>query len=281
MAALLLRSLWGNKADLSLSCGTPLEQETAEGSAAGSATADLLADERAAILDAVARGAALSAKGVDDSGDSAKGVGKRRGAVVALVLDNCGPEVVSDLFLADGLLRSLTHRVSRVVLLVKAHPVFVSDVTLGAVDDVSATLAWVHEHGGAAIAARLRAHLDAGSLRVEAHEFYTSPQPHWDMPDDLRELLGGCDVALYKGDANYRRLLGDRHWPFDTPFGAVASYFPVRTTVAALRTLKSEVLVGVAAEVQAAAEEALPKAWLTSGRFGVIQVAGAKRDGAS
>ena len=45
-----------------------------------------------------------------------------------------------------------------------------------------------------------------------------------------------------KGDANYRRLLDDRHWPHDTDFAELMSYWP--TSVAALRTCKSGVLVG-------------------------------------
>jgi Damage-control phosphatase ARMT1-like domain len=69
------------------------------------------------------------------------------------------------------------------------------------------------------------------------------------MPQRLRDEFSGKSVAnpdsgssamvFVKGDANYRRLLGDRTWPLDTPFGDVVSYFPV--PVCALRTLKAEV----------------------------------------
>jgi hypothetical protein len=47
-----------------------------------------------------------------------------------------------------------------------------------------------------------------------------------------------------KGDANYRRLIGDALWPHDTPFAHVLSYFAA--PLLALRTLKSEVCVGLA-----------------------------------
>lgn len=45
-------------------------------------------------------------------------------------------------------------------------------------------------------------------------------------------------MVFLKGDANYRRLIGDRRWPTNTPFSDVAGYFP--TKLCALRTLKAE-----------------------------------------
>lgn len=45
-------------------------------------------------------------------------------------------------------------------------------------------------------------------------------------------------MVFLKGDANYRRLIGDRLWSTDTPFLDVAGYFPAR--LCALRTLKAE-----------------------------------------
>ena len=51
-----------------------------------------------------------------------------------------------------------------------------------------------------------------------------------------------------KGDLNYRRLVGDRLWPPTTPFADVTAYFP--GPVAALRTLKSDVIVGLDARTR-------------------------------
>jgi hypothetical protein len=49
------------------------------------------------------------------------------------------------------------------------------------------------------------------------------------------------------------------------------SYWP--TTIAALRTCKSGVLVGTAPDVEAAAAAAHPGKWLTGGLYGVVQLA--------
>lgn len=53
-----------------------------------------------------------------------------------------------------------------------------------------------------------------------------------------QELGDESSMVFVKGDANYRRLIGDRLWPTDTPFPDVAGYFPAR--LCALRTLKAE-----------------------------------------
>ena len=75
-------------------------------------------------------------------------------------------------------------------------------------------------------------------------------------------------ITIMKGDANYRRLLGDLHWPFDHPFVDVAAPFP--GDVCALRTLKSGVCCGVSVAEQERAR-ATDASWCTSGKFGVIQ----------
>ena len=67
------------------------------------------------------------------------------------------------------------------------------------------------------------------------------------------------------GDANYRRLLGDRHVPFDTPFAHLTDYFPA--PLLALRTCKAGLICGVQSDACASAESD----WLVSGRYAVIQ----------
>lgn len=54
----------------------------------------------------------------------------------------------------------------------------------------------------------------------------------------MQELASESELVFVKGDANYRRLIGDRRWATDIPFADVAGYFPTR--LCALRTLKAE-----------------------------------------
>lgn len=83
-------------------------------------------------------------------------------------------------------------------------------------------------------------------------------------------FLGNCDEGpecVLLGHLNYRRLLGEREWEFDTSFADVLSYFPA--PVCALRTLKAEIGCGMPAEVVERAKK--DSDWLVAGKYGVIQ----------
>jgi hypothetical protein len=98
--------------------------------------------------------------------------------------------------------------------------------------------------------------------------FWTSALEMWLMPGSLRAELSKSEMMISKGDANYRRLLGDRHWPFATNFADVVGYAPA--PLAALRTQKSEVAVGLEPG-QAETVAGQDPDWLVNGRWGVIQ----------
>jgi hypothetical protein len=90
------------------------------------------------------------------------------------------------------------------------------------------------------------------------------------MPEDLRTDFAAADLTIFKGDLNYRRLVGDRLYPPTTSFAEVTAYFP--GPVAALRTLKSDVIVGLDAATEAALVAAEEQHWRTSGAHALIQV---------
>jgi hypothetical protein len=87
------------------------------------------------------------------------------------------------------------------------------------------------------------------------------------MPAALQADISTAALAIVKGDVNYRRLLDDRHWPPTTRMEDVAGYFP--TSFVALRTLKGEIMVGLAAgqAEQLAVED---PTWLINGKRGVV-----------
>jgi hypothetical protein len=190
-------------------------------------------------------------------------LGLSRSARVDVVLDNAGLELLGDLALADVLL-SLDIIVA---LHVKPHPTYVSDVTEA---DLERTIAWLRARadGGAALGARLAAALAGGRLLVRADWYWTSPLAGWELPAALRAELAQSALIISKGDANYRRWLGDRHWLYDAPIERILSYAPA--PLALLRTCKSEVAAGIAPARSASAAAEDPH-WLTSGRWGVIQ----------
>lgn len=176
------------------------------------------------------------------------------------------------MLLVDGLLRVV--QPSRVVLHAKDRPVFVSDVME---KDLPPTLAWLgatEPQRGGAMATRLQTALDDGRLALECPTFYTSGRAFWEMPPSLAAAYAAAAVVITKGDANYRRLLGDLHWAHDYSFSELTgAYWPKGTGLAALRTCKSGVLVGTPREAEAAAVAAAPDDWLVAGKFGLVQLA--------
>jgi hypothetical protein len=147
------------------------------------------------------------------------------GSRVDIIVDNAGFELVTDLLLADFLCSSGV--ASRVVFQLKAHPTFVSDARISDFCEHVATLAALDPtgpHAGcAALGGRWAAHLATGRWALQEHAFWVQPSPTWELPPDLRDELKGASMAFSKGDANYRRLLGDRNWNLDAPFADVVS----------------------------------------------------------
>ncbi|MEV8017595.1 damage-control phosphatase ARMT1 family protein [Streptomyces sp. NPDC086554] len=237
--ALLLGALWGNRADLGFRIGS-------EGDAADAVDSGLVADESALLWSLLPEGG--------------------RGAL-CLVADNAGRELLPDLILIDHLMSR--QRIERAVLHVKPYPYYVSDATTA---DVIDGLRHLTTAPGAAseVGRRLWAAMGSGRLTVRAHTFSCAPLPYADMPDDLRQEFADATLTLVKGDLNYRRLVGDRLWPASTPFAEPTVYFP--GPVAALRTLKSDVIVGLDARTEAALTAEHGQAWRTSGTHGLIQV---------
>jgi hypothetical protein len=239
--ALLHGSLWGNRADLGFRLSSTHD-------ASASDTPPLVADDSETLWSLL-----------PPSGS----------ATLCLIADNAGRELIPDLLLIARLLTR--GRVARAVLHIKPYPYYVSDAThadvLDALRRLTATRGAAAAYGNALWAA-----MTDGRLTVRAHPFSGGPLPYADMPGDLREELAAATLTVVKGDLNYRRLVGDRLWPPTTPFSDVTAHFP--GPVAALRTLKSDVITGLDTRTEAALVEAEAQRWRTGGTHALIQVGG-------
>jgi hypothetical protein len=115
---------------------------------------------------------------------------------------------------------------------------------------------------------RLRAWLEDGRLRLAPDGYWNSTRFLWDLPPRLARVFAGSSLAIIKGDANYRRMVGDAIWPPETPMRRVVDYFPC--PLLALRTLKSDPVVGLPAGV-AERLDSVDDQWRVNGRRGVLQ----------
>ncbi|GIK28818.1 MAG: hypothetical protein DCC53_05370 [Chloroflexi bacterium] len=234
---LLGMALWGNRVDLSYA------ESRAHGGSINSD--DLLIDDRSAAI------AALTGTA----------------HTVHVVADNAGSELSADLVLIDRLLRDKW--AEQVVLHVKAHPTFVSDaITDDVIQFLRRAVEGVYGILATELGARLIGAVGAGTLRLSSRFYWNSAAMWWDMPDELHTFMAGSPLTIVKGDANYRRVVGDARWPYVTPFHEVVAGAGI--PVLCLRTLKSDPIVGLQPG-QAERLEAIEPRWRWSGKRGVIQ----------
>ena len=188
---------------------------------------------------------------------------------VGIVVDNAGYEVFSDMLLGHSLLALGV--ATKVTFHTKAHPTFVSDATnedcVGTIDFLCGS----ESDATVALATQLQGHVDSGAFAFVDDLFWCQPTAFWDMPPAIVDKVGQSKIVFVKGDANYRRLLGERLWPLDTLAADVLSYWPV--PVCALRTFKAEIGCGISPAKQQQARDADPK-WMVSGKWGVVQLGG-------
>jgi hypothetical protein len=237
---LLLASLWGNRVDLSMQ------------RLAGSYRRSFLRYEARELL-------------TDQSAAVAQKL--RAARRVDFILDNSGPELVCDLLLASWLLRQDPQR--QVVLHAKHCPFYVSDATASDVRTAVEALAASPQAPVRQTAGNLDRELAQGRLALREHWFWNGPLFFSEMPAELHQEMAESDLVLIKGDANYRRLVGDRRWPPETRMESLTGYFPA--PIAALRTLKSELVLDLEpGQAERLDQEDLE--WRTNGRRGIIRL---------
>lgn len=235
LAALLLFDLWGNRIDLS---------HQAAGRGIHGRDDDLLVDDRDIAIEQLLQ----------------------RDGAVHIVADNAGSELAMDFALIDALL-NMGHET--VTLHLKWHPTFVSDATAGdALEFIHLLEGQARRAAVRALGGRLRAAFDAGRVRFAPDAFWNSTGFFWQIPERLERVFADAALVIVKGDANYRRLIGDALWPATTPFGTVLSYFPA--PLLALRTLKSDAVVGLPEGMEAALDRRDLR-WRVDGQYGLIQ----------
>ena len=109
----------------------------------------------------------------------------------------------------------------------------------------------------------------------EQHPFWCTGYTFWDLHSEAPDLflhLSRSDLVFFKGDLNHRKLTYDCAAPASTPFdvaiGPMASSAGA-PKVASLRTIKSDVVVGLGEDGDEVAEqldEAEP-GWKISGKY--------------
>jgi uncharacterized protein with ATP-grasp and redox domains len=247
-------SLWGNRMDLSLWPAGSSRERVSDASDSDSLLTNPF------VLD----------NNIAETADfliSASDAGASESGTVDVIVDNAGYELFTDLYLGYILLQQRIAK--RIVFHVKGHPTFVSDVTSHDIDFTIKTFMESKEESISKFGNECSEFIKNGQFVVAPDNYWCQPHPFWDMPTRVQDRLMGSTIVIVKGDANYRRMVGDRSWPFDTPVDSCFQYWQV--PVCPLRILKSEVAAGLTEEAQSRAASADPK-YLVSGKWGVCQL---------
>ncbi|VDN05355.1 unnamed protein product [Thelazia callipaeda] len=245
--------LWGNTCDLSLSCGEQVASVS--------------------LLDMVHQLAnKILCNHIEETEDILRSAEVN---CIDIVLDNAGIELFADLALAELLMSVCS--VKKVRFHGKTMPWFVSDVT-------SSDFHWIIEMliGNSNLSLKsfgmkCSQRLTDGHFIFEAHNFWTLSYPYFRMAEkspDLYHKLSQSSLIIFKGDLNYRKLVGDLDWPLDTPFKVALQGF-APAPLLALRTLKAETVTGLSSTVinDLSRKYGQGKSWMVTGEYAVIQFA--------
>lgn len=224
-------SLWGNKCDLSISAGRDNAQKSSPLASLESLRPFVLIDDSQHVW-AVLSGA---------RGEGSQG--QRSPVRVDIILDNAGFELLTDLVLADFLVASGV--ATEIHFHGKSFPWFVSDVTARDFNWTIAQTAAANHKEMSACGVQWKRYLKEGAWSYHDHAFWTLPHEFSEMAAVTPDLYGDLrrsQLLIFKGDLNYRKLVGDRDWPHATPFHlSLRGFRPA--PLCSLRTLKANVQV--------------------------------------
>jgi hypothetical protein len=203
---------------------------------------------------------------------------------IDIVLDNCAIELAADLTLCDFLLRN--NFVSKITLHAKAFYWFVSDVVKSDFDFLLRQIASSNSLVLNQFLKRFKSYINDSPPRLTLeHEdlFWTSSYSFDSMkqvaPHLYKHFNENSSLVIFKGDLNYRKLISDLDWPFETPLKeAVRGFLP--TSLCAVRCIKSDLIANLDTNLLSNENYASVKSkfkegdnkWMVTGDYGVIQL---------
>ena len=239
-ASAIAKALWGNRSDLSNLQHYDTEASTHDH--------QIIHNESQAVYDLL----------------------KVKPAKIAYFFDNVGREFYFDLAFIQYLIQG--GFAESITFYLKNQPFFVSDAMVEDFWHILDVLEGSGSEKTIQLAADIRGWIKSGVIDVEAPPFLATSREFNRLPESLREQLKSYDLTILKGDANYRRVIGDRHWDPTTPFAEVTDYFP--TPVVSLRTLKAQLIVGLTPQQLEDFQQNAESDWMINGRRGMISFMG-------
>ncbi|KAK4048501.1 Hairy/enhancer-of-split with YRPW motif protein 2 [Microbotryomycetes sp. JL201] len=213
-----------------------------------------------------------------------------KGGRIDIVMDNAGFELFCDMIYADFFIMSGI--ASEVRFHGKRFAWFVSDVTAPDFSWIINQMIHGHLFPTASedniaslrqLGLRWQSYVKEKKWIYEQHPFWITGWTYWDLKNECPDLwlhLCDSDLVIFKGDLNHRKLTYDCHAPPSTPFdvaiGPLGSE-PGAPPVLTLRTIKSDVVVGIPGDMAEKLDKEEP-GWKISAKYAVISLAPGHKD---
>ncbi|XP_060841275.1 damage-control phosphatase ARMT1-like [Rhopalosiphum padi] len=201
--------------------------------------------------------------------------------IIDIILDNSAYELFTDMCLADFF---ITYGFAETVVFHgKSIPWYVSDVTKPDFEHFLNRL--INECASSAlqqIGNRWNNYYKTGKFVIECEEFWTLPHCYSTMATEDSELykkLACSQLLIFKGDLNYRKLIGDINWSPSTTFKSALCQFQP-TAVVALRTLKCDCVCDLNCDYETKIDETdkddnylcSTNYWQVNGKYAVVHL---------
>ncbi|KAJ6218105.1 hypothetical protein RDWZM_009262 [Blomia tropicalis] len=259
----LMNSLWGNRCDLSISCG-----EKGNGSINvdfQELNSKILVNDFNLLWNYVK----ILNQHVENQ------------IIIDVVLDNSGYELFTDFCLIEYLHQSgmIPKDRSLVRFHVKKMPWFVSDTLSKDIDWLLYTITndeknEIFSKLKLIVNENFRQNFNRKLWLIVENDFWTLPHDFSDMKEcdpNLYENFCNSNFVLFKGDLNYRKLVGDLKWNLSTDFNESLRKFRPTTAICSLRTIKADVVVGISdKKILNEIEKSFPTNWMETGEYAVI-----------
>ncbi|XP_012539319.1 damage-control phosphatase ARMT1 [Monomorium pharaonis] len=250
---LLKLSLWGNRHDLSATAGAPSSQTGNPLMIVESLNQNIVVNDSELVWNIIN-------KQINKNND------------IHMVLDNAGYELFTDLCLAAFLVTIIP--TTKITFHVKLYPWYVSDTTvrdfLWTLDHMSK----LNHHPNMQLLGKMFNNLiDNETWCIKEEPYWTGPYDFTQMKEKERNIyaqFSDAKLVIFKGDLNYRKLLGDVNFEYNTSFAAALGNFQP-TNILSLRTIKSDICVGLLNDTAEFFENHKDK--LSTGEYGLIQAA--------
>ncbi|XP_014237147.1 protein-glutamate O-methyltransferase-like isoform X1 [Trichogramma pretiosum] len=254
LSNLMKLNLWGNRCDLSLSAGVVSSKEFNPLDSLEKLNKQILVDDSHQVSEFLVKN--------QQSGNT--------NSTIDTVLDNAGYELFTDLCLAIYILEKSV--VKKMRFYVKRYPWFVSDVMTKDFHWLIEIMKKSDNQSIQTFGGLCEKHLKSGAITIEEESFWTDPYDFSEMPthdQTLYKKLSEAILVIFKGDLNYRKLMGDVNWETTTDFThALRGFQPSR--LVSFRTIKADVCSGLPQGVADSLKKEDPH-WMETGRFGLIQ----------